>query len=81
MAKTLNSIALILSVIGTGLVWKYGLPSEVDEDGASILTFRLSEEETNNNKKKWRRYLNLNRTGLGLIMLGFFLQLLAVWVE
>ena len=67
--QILNTLGLLSAVIGTAIVWKYGLPAlEVIEEG---LYSEIKITDT------MRKYTKLSRIGLALIGAGFALQLLA----
>jgi hypothetical protein len=67
----LNIIGLICGLAGTVVVWIYGLPAiEVLSEG-SYIEIQITA--------KMRQYTRRSRFGLGLIALGFLLQLIASW--
>jgi hypothetical protein len=67
----LNIIGLTCGLAGTVLVWIYGLPAIKVLSRASYSEIRITDE--------MRQYTRLSRLGLGLIALGFLLQLIAAW--
>ncbi|MCF1193125.1 hypothetical protein LRR18_16170 [Mangrovimonas sp. AS39] len=70
----LNSIGLVLDIIGVIMLFKYGLPADVSKDG----TVGLALQETNyDDIRKWKKYNFWSRFALGLLVLGFLLQIIS----
>ncbi len=71
----ISSIGLIADIIGVLLLFKYGLPSMLKENGGGLLLEEDAAEEkiriNTNDKIKRRAYF-----GLTLILIGFLLQLI-----
>ena len=77
MAAILNTIGLTLGVIGTVLIYFYGVPRQVDTGGAIHL---IAEQEDEQEKLQIERFKCRGNGGLVCIGLAFFLQLVAVWM-
>ena len=88
--QLLNSIGLLLGMIGVLIIFKYGPPQPNFEAGVSLEL----EEGTpidkggktvaDYNREVARRrklYSNLSKVGLALIFFGFGLQLWATWLS
>jgi len=73
MSHTLNLIAYTSQFIGTGIIFKFGVPTVTDTGGKMSL---LLEQEDEEEKKKIKNYKYLGMFGLGLIAVGFFLQII-----
>ncbi len=68
----INDIGLLLDIIGAVLLFKFGLPASIDRQGhIHIITEQVDEEEI----KKGKLYDIWGKFGLGLLILGFVLQL------
>lgn len=44
-SNTVNSIGLVLDIIGALLIWKFGLPESINRDGSINLAARVDEEQ------------------------------------
>ena len=76
--NTINSIGLLLDIAGVGLLSKYGLPSDVGprpDDGGSFKLSGPSDEDRRRRGARWSRYRIGSRSGLGLLVFGFALQI------
>ena len=77
MNSIVGSLGLFLDIIGAMLLFFFGLPPKIDRDGSiNIITEQIDEGE----KKKAEKYDLIGRSGLILLILGFALQLLAIWL-
>ena len=85
--KILNTIGLVLSILG-GVIWFfYGIPEPSQEAGDGIAledATRLSDGRTAAQPREEAlvtkaRYRCLSKLALVLIIAGFLLQLLATW--
>lgn len=72
MNATINTIGLIFDLIGILILFKYGLPSDVDKNGFIPL---ILEQEDEGEKKKWKIYNFWSKIGLGFIFVGFIFQI------
>jgi len=88
-AQILNSIGLIAGIIGTTLIFKWGISFQSQsygigvEDGNIVDTkwgkIPVKEAEIKGDaEESWAR--KLSKTGIILVGLGFLLQLWAVWI-
>lgn len=75
MGKWLNTIGLLLGIIGVVLIFIWG-PPQPSFEGDSILLESTNESALAAKKTHYKR---ISRIGLGLIGLGFVLQLWSVW--
>jgi len=69
------SAGLILDILGVLILFEYGLPSKVE--GETGRTIGDSQEVMDAREKKNRFIKTMSFTGLSLICIGFFLQLIA----
>jgi preprotein translocase subunit Sss1 len=88
-AQILNSIGLILSIIGTGFVFKWGLSRQTDSFGLALgentpidtkwgkITVKEAEKKEAEEMAEFRC---LSKIGLLLIGIGFVFQLIATWI-
>lgn len=78
---TLNFTGLSLNILGTALVWKFGIPATVKSDGSFRITKVLGGEPTPEMKKTDRQvtiYRGLSNLGMLLLLVGFILQAVAL---
>lgn len=72
--RCLNIIGLILNILGTVLLYFFGLPNRVDPTGAvNIVGEGVDEEEV----QRAKIYGRLSALALSLLGIGFVLQLIA----
>jgi hypothetical protein len=80
-----NSVGLILNIIGVVIIFKYGFPQPSFDEGVSIVvedatvfadgtTAQQLKEDAIKNKNKFRKFSYL---GLGFILIGLIFQLIA----
>lgn len=69
-----NIVGLCLDILGVIIIFIYGLPSDVSKDGYSTFTI---ENPDPIEVKKFNRYKLMSRIGLGLILLGFVVQVIS----
>lgn len=72
----INSIGLLLDIVGVILVWKYGLGKPLfiknsDDKDIPILLGDQTKAQSDHQLEMW---------GMGFILIGFVLQLLSNWV-
>jgi predicted cobalt transporter CbtA len=87
-AKILNTIGLVLNIIGCGLWFFYGFPQPTHEQGVGVGLedgTKLSDGRTvaQHNDEVWQtrdKYLRMSNAALVLIAIGFVCQLIAVWI-
>jgi hypothetical protein len=69
---TLNTLGLLFDLFGVLLLFKFGLPSDIDKNGSIGIILEQEDE-----KKEWIQYNFWSKTGLGFISLGFILQIIS----
>jgi len=70
----LNSIGLIFDIIGVLLLFKYGLPNDLNKKGLTGMSFvTVNKEEV----KKYKRYKRWSYIALSAILIGFIIQILS----
>jgi hypothetical protein len=69
-----NSAGLVINIVGTLLVWRYGLPDPLSRDGVINIT---AEQTDNSEKAEAAKHDCKTRLGVGLLLVGFALQLLS----
>ena len=77
MATTVNSIGLILDIIGGLILLSYGLPPRIDPEGR---TYRVTSQVDEGEKKLAKSYMRRSRIGVKLVILGFLLQLASNYI-
>ena len=81
MVKWLNIAALVSAFLGALVLLKYQSPVVlwVTREGAGMIgwTNSPSQQERETNKAQWRKYMLKYIIGVGLVALGFLLQLAA----
>jgi hypothetical protein len=76
LARSLNTIGLVLTIVGCVLVFCFGIPVDVDPQGRINI---IAEQSDDNEIAKGKRYLRLGRLGISLIAIGAGLQIWATW--
>ena len=74
----INSLGLVLDIVGVVMIWRYGLPEPLSRKGAIYI---IAEQSDQAEKAKAARYDLLSKTGLGLVLVGFLLQFLSNFVN
>ncbi len=72
IATCVNSVGLLCDIVGTVLVWRFGLPQPLDRSGAIHLILEQADEAE---RAKAARYDRFAGVGIGLLLIGFSLQL------
>ena len=67
-----SSLGLVADIIGAVLIFKYGIPPRIDPHGHQHLILEQIDEEE---KAKATVYIKRSEVGVGLLILGFALQL------
>lgn len=75
-AVVLNVTGLILDAVGIVLLFLYGPPPSIISRKAGMVILWPSGDESQQQRKSDRHIL-IGRCALGLIVIGFFLQILA----
>lgn len=78
MKNALTLGGLLLTAVGAGLLWKFGLPASIDRSGHSHLVM-MGEDERE--KEKAKRYDLTAGGGFLLIIAGSILQGVALYVN
>jgi hypothetical protein len=76
-SRILNTIGLVLVVVGCFLLYFFGLPAPVDATGAVHLILEQADEAE---IAKGKRYRRRGQYGIALIALGSLIQIWATWV-
>jgi hypothetical protein len=71
-ASVVVASGLLLDIFGVLLLWKFGLPPSIRRGGPIYLTAEQSDPEEAAQAEKYDRY---GKCGIGLLVLGFMLQL------
>lgn len=74
--RTIAFVGLLLNTVGTALVWRFCLPQDVNRKGNDFLILQGKNETE---KKKAKRFDCASNFGMGLILLGFILQAIAIY--
>lgn len=76
-SNCINSVGLVLDIVGATLLWRYGLPAEISRTGAQTLI----EQQTNEAEvKEAARYDRVASWGFLSLVAGFVLQLVSNFV-
>ena len=75
-AACINSVGLFLDIGGVILLFFFGLPSRVSE-GPPYLSFGEDPDSTKQRKKQRKRYQRVSWFALGLLVVGFALQIVS----
>lgn len=70
----INDIGLILDIVGAVLLFKFGLPAQIDRTGSVHI---ITEEVDHDEVRKGKLYDRWGKIGLVLLMVGFALQLIS----
>jgi hypothetical protein len=74
----LNIVGLSFNIIGVMIIWKYGLPANLDRDGhIHLVTSQVNESE----KILAQKYDTYSKLGMILLILGFVCQLIALLLK
>ena len=73
--KFINSLGLLLDIVGIVLIWKYGLP--VNDPGRMMWGLSADPREMSEREK----YVRLGNIGLIFIIGGFILQIFSNFVN
>lgn len=74
----LSSIGLGLDIIGAILLWRFGLPRDVDPMGRGYIVTADADQNEISDGRKFKR---LENSGILLLIAGFALQLVANWAD
>jgi len=76
--EQLNSIGLVLDIVGAIILFKYGIPEKIDKDGNVHLLLEDVDEDEIKKAKKYKLY---SRIGIMLLIIGFSLQLISNFIS
>ena len=68
-----GNFGLILDMVGVCILYKYGLPENINREGHSFLALEDSNINEINKAKKYDRW---SKFGLSLLVIGFSFQLI-----
>jgi hypothetical protein len=74
--RGLIATGLVFDVVGVILIWRFGLPAHISRTGVYVLG--SPEDMDPGHLKREAIYLRLTRIGLGLVLIGFILQLIGI---
>lgn len=77
MPTALTVAGLVLDMLGAMLLWRFGLPPQIDPQGRDfIITSTVNDDEV----RQGGSYRRLSHLGIGLLIAGFGLQAIgALW--
>ena len=75
-SAVVNSIGLLLDIVGVVLMFRFGLPPDVTRTGAGYLTWGVDEGEV----RKSKLYDRMSWVALALLILGYGLQIASNWM-
>ena len=73
----LSSIGLLLDIAGVVLLFFFGLPSDAGNSSGGMTIDMPAGDQTEGRVKKYQRYKTLSRVALGLLLVGFLLQIVS----
>lgn len=74
----INTAGLVLDIVGVVLLYRFGLPSDVEHPDSGIaVEWDTPADERRSREKRWRRHRFWSRFGLVLLGCGFLLQILS----
>ena len=77
--QIINVIGMTFDIIGVLMLFKYGLPSDLNKHGT---IFKVAEGFDQREVDQWKRYDRLSKIALTFIIIGFLMQVLStVWVN
>jgi hypothetical protein len=77
IAKIFSTIGLLTDIVGVILLFIYGLPSKMIEPPKLLLESDIDDADL----KKNAFITRMSYLGLSLLIIGFMLQLISVWVK
>ncbi len=73
-SSILNSLGLVLDMIGAILIATFGIPPKVDRKGEGSI---LLEQTDSDEIRKAKKYDFISGLGFALLIFGFFLQIVS----
>ena len=73
-ANAVNTLGLFLDIVGAGLLWKFGLPAEINRQGH---IYRRIAEIDEAEKSRALRYDRISSWAFLLLVVGFALQIIS----
>ena len=77
-SSLVNSLGLVLDIVGVLVIWRFGLPTSSSRAGHVYLVTGLVDEVE---KAKAAKYDLLSKTGLGFVLFGFVFQLASNFIK
>jgi hypothetical protein len=77
LSTCINSLGLLLDIVGAILIFKFGLPEPISREGYVHLILEQTDEQE---KQKALNYDRWSKLGLSSLILGFCLQLVSNFV-
>ena len=74
---SLNSLGLVLDIIGAVILFFFGLAPKIDTEGTVYL---VTEQKDEDEIKRGRIYKTMSSIGIILIIFGFIFQLISNYV-
>jgi hypothetical protein len=75
--QIVNSVGLVCDIVGAVLIWRFGLPADIDRRGRGWLLLESKDEAE---IRKGRTYDRWSMCGFILLVLGFLMQLASNWI-
>jgi len=73
-SELLNSLGLVLDIIGAVILFFFGLTPKIDTEGTVYL---IAEQKDEDEIKRGKFYKIMSSIGIGLIAVGFIFQLIS----
>lgn len=77
-ASIVNSVGLVIDIVGAIMLWKYGLPESIDREGYEPVVVGEQDQSEVNKAKKYDCF---SKIGLSMLIGGFFLQLISNFIK
>ncbi len=77
MLSNLNFWAALFGLVGSILIFLYGIPRMIDDDGTVLLSVGKEKEEA----KKGKRFKHLGNLGLLLLIFSFIFQIVDIFIK
>ena len=88
LSQIVNSLGLVLNMLGAVILFRWGLPQPSFEEGiglgledGTVLENGLTVAENDQiAREEKERFTRISKLGLALLFFGFAFQLLAIWL-